>query len=308
MRTSARFPNFLHSNIYTWDFSQIFATSFSRFCYRPTALDQVLINFVVFIIYLIRVFPAVYGTFYQTIGDMDNITSKLNSLRIISWLQGDDTPQMQIGFKLDRYMNSLYIALINVLMMFVLFLTESTISVILNALAIEFVYMFDKQVAKFSWYDDNYRYLRVCFFSVYSPVASFSFFFIPCFSGCFFFFHTKSDHCFFGAACTQASVLEIIICGELRLEFIRDDKVFCREYDVDPEMFEEFVGGPLSDIAQARRDQGNPEYCLTVKDRLWLECAKVAKKTGRQEVLFDVVIYTLGFFFVLPFACSRETH
>ena len=33
-------------------------------------------------------------------------------------------------------------------------------------------------------------------------------------------------------------MLEIIICGELRLEFIRSDKIFCEQYDVDPELFE----------------------------------------------------------------------
>jgi len=162
VRTSDRFPNWAAAGLGSLEFTAIFATSWQQFCYKPTPVDQVLINFVVFVVYIIRIFPAVYLTFYQTVGDMDNVTSKLNSIRAISWFQGDDTMYMQVGFKMDRYMNSLYIAVINVIMLFVLFLTDSTLSVILNALALEFVYMFDKEVAKSEWYDDDFRYLKVC--------------------------------------------------------------------------------------------------------------------------------------------------
>lgn len=117
-------------------------------------------NCVVFIIYTIRVVPEVIDNFYSTVGDKDSVSSKLNSIRNICWLQGNDDTFMQIGFKLDRYMNSVYIAFINLLMLFLLFLTESTVDVILNALAIEFVYNFDREVPRSVWYDPDKRYLR----------------------------------------------------------------------------------------------------------------------------------------------------
>ena len=84
----------------------------------------------------------------------------MNSVRLICWLQGDDTLWMQLGFKMDRYMNSVYIAVINLLMLFTLFLTDSTVDVILNALAIEFVYNFDREVPHSVWYDPSRRYLK----------------------------------------------------------------------------------------------------------------------------------------------------
>jgi hypothetical protein len=94
------------------------------------------------------------------VGDAPSLNSRLNSLRIIIWDQGDDTTMQQLGFKLDRYMNSVYIALINGLMLFILFLTDSTVDVILNALAIDFLYNFDRDVPKSVWYDPGFRFLK----------------------------------------------------------------------------------------------------------------------------------------------------
>ena len=198
VRTSNRFPNYGNLNLNSYEFSEIFTTTWSQFCYQYAALDELIMNFVVFIIYSIRVLPDVYLSFYETIGDSDTVSSKLNSIRLISYLQGDDTPQMQIGYKLNVYMNSLYIALINCTILIILFLTDSTVDIILNALAIEFVAGLDEELASYEWYDDNFRFMK-------------------------------------------ASVLEIIICGELRLEFIRNNKVFCEQYDVDPALLAEFV-------------------------------------------------------------------
>ena len=76
-----------------------------------------LMNIVVFVIYTMRVVPIVVDSFYSTVGDKADVHSRMNSLRLISWLQGDDNTWLQMGFKLDRYMNSFYIAAINMLML-----------------------------------------------------------------------------------------------------------------------------------------------------------------------------------------------
>ena len=76
-----------------------------------------LMNIVIFVVYSLKVVPVVIDSFYSTVGDKADVHSRMNSVRQISWLQGDDNTWLQIGFKLDRYMNSVYIAAINVLML-----------------------------------------------------------------------------------------------------------------------------------------------------------------------------------------------
>lgn len=76
-----------------------------------------LMNFTIFIVYFLRVVPVVIDTFYETVGDKNDVSSRINSLRMISWLLGDDTHWMQLGFKMERYMNSAYVAAINLLML-----------------------------------------------------------------------------------------------------------------------------------------------------------------------------------------------
>ena len=132
---------------------KIFATNGSVFCNESSTFDALAINVVVFLVYTIRVVPEVFDSFYETIGDKNNVRSKLNSLRLICWLQGDDTLWMQLGFKLDRYMNGVYVAILNLNMLFILFLTNSTVNVILNALAIQFVSDFDEELSCNEWFD-----------------------------------------------------------------------------------------------------------------------------------------------------------
>jgi hypothetical protein len=74
-------------------------------------------NVAIFIIYVIRVVPDIVDSFYSVIGAKDDTGSRMNALRRVPWLQGDDNAYMQLGYKLDRYMNSVYIAVTNLLML-----------------------------------------------------------------------------------------------------------------------------------------------------------------------------------------------
>jgi hypothetical protein len=67
---------------------------------------------------------------------------------------------MKCGYKLFAYMKSFYVAGINLVLLLVLFLTTNTIDVILNALALEFVANFDKEVALRYWYDPDKRFFK----------------------------------------------------------------------------------------------------------------------------------------------------
>lgn len=74
---------------------------------------------------------------------------------------------MKFGFKLDKYMNSVYLALVNLIMLFALFNTNQTVDIILNALAVEFITGFDEEVAGVTWYDPGKRYLRASVIEVH---------------------------------------------------------------------------------------------------------------------------------------------
>jgi len=145
--------------ILSTDLNVVFWTTWDIFCHSYVSLDQFFMNIIVFLVYTTRVVPFIVDTFYATVGDKDDVTARMNSLRYLSWLHGDDYVSMQFGFKLERYINTFYVALVNVLMLFVLFLTTNTVSIILNALAIEFVYNFDKEVARSIWYDPGRRFI-----------------------------------------------------------------------------------------------------------------------------------------------------
>ncbi|KAH9253295.1 hypothetical protein BASA81_008646 [Batrachochytrium salamandrivorans] len=160
-RVSPRFPRFtMEENSSTVDFELIFSTSWEDFCDNHTPIDQLIMQYIILIVYLLRVFPVVYNTFYVTVGDSPELVSKLNSIRILAFVQGDDNVSMKCGYKLFAYMNSAYIAMVNLVLMFVLFLTNNTIDIILNALALEFVANFDKEVASKAWYDGSKRFFR----------------------------------------------------------------------------------------------------------------------------------------------------
>jgi hypothetical protein len=45
------------------------------------------------------VIPAVILSFYNTVGDAPTVQSRLNSIRMLTWSQGDDTAAMKCGFK-----------------------------------------------------------------------------------------------------------------------------------------------------------------------------------------------------------------
>lgn len=145
--------------LYSDDFAAIYWTDWTVFCQSYVAVDQFLMNIIVFLVYTTRVVPFIIDAFLAAVGAKDSCAARMNAIRYLSWLQGDDNIFLQMGFKLERYINTLYVALVNILMLFVLFLTSNTVSIILNALAIEFVYNFDKEIARSVWYDPDRRFI-----------------------------------------------------------------------------------------------------------------------------------------------------
>ena len=131
-------------------------------CGKSFPGDVVLMDLVVWCLYSVRVIPDVYDQMYCTLGDQPSTSSRLNSLRMISYYKRNDNVWMRAGFLMDRYMNGVYNAVAYLIMMLVFFLTDTTIDIILNALAIEFLVDFDNDTAAAEWYDggDKRRFLK----------------------------------------------------------------------------------------------------------------------------------------------------
>eukprot|EP00924_Labyrinthula_sp_SR-Ha-C_P016761 maker-scaffold_6-snap-gene-14.49-mRNA-1 protein AED:0.00 eAED:0.00 QI:90/1/1/1/1/1/2/66/680 len=140
-------------------------TDFDQFCYNEDNAERgrvegKIILVCVILIYLQSVIPDALLNFFRTSGGAETTYSKINSLRQIVWEQNDDDILQQIGFKLDRMMNTGYIAILFSIMLFVLLNTEFVIDIILNALAIDFIHQIDETIANAAWFDNKKRWLK----------------------------------------------------------------------------------------------------------------------------------------------------
>ncbi|KAH9251345.1 hypothetical protein BASA81_010756 [Batrachochytrium salamandrivorans] len=251
VRSSPRFPAFSSEpNVSSLDFETIFSTDWDGFCYEPVGIDGVLMQYVVFFVYWTRVVPAVVFSFYDTVGDSPTIQSRINSLRSLTWNQGNDTVAMKCGFKLERYMNSVYIAAINLIMLICIFLSDNTVSIILNALAIEFVYDFDREVAALFWFDDGLRYLR--------------------------------------AGVLEMAIRGSLLLEHLHSpsSFCRQYQVDLNEYSMA--VGANHKGKPYAMFSpeQSKLDRRNPRY-QDAKEKLWAVSANIAKRLGRRDAYWQ---------------------
>ncbi|KAH9255263.1 hypothetical protein BASA81_006703 [Batrachochytrium salamandrivorans] len=138
--------------------------SWERFCKPNEEFSDfdagLVINIVVLLLYVMRNLPKVVLAYFDTMGEADTINSRVESLRTLVYYRGEATTGMRIGYRIERFMNSTYIALANTMMLFTLFLTDEASEIILNALAIEFVIMYAEEVVRMRWIDPYFRYLR----------------------------------------------------------------------------------------------------------------------------------------------------
>lgn len=126
---------------------------------NPREEGKVLIIVVLFV-YLSTVIPESFVTFFRTSGGSTSTFSKISSLRNIVWYQNDDNAFQMIGFKMDRLMNTGYVAILYSVMIFILIQTPVILDIILNALAIDFIHEIDQNIVKSSWWDSNKRFIK----------------------------------------------------------------------------------------------------------------------------------------------------
>lgn len=134
-------------------------TDWETFCVPTGSLGGKIMNVAVLAVYIIRVVPDSFYSFFNTAGSNDTPYSRLNSLRKIVWDQGDDTVGQMVGYKAQLYMNTAYIVVLYSIMLFILFNTNDVIEIILNALAIEFIHQIDEEISLADWFDAGDRWI-----------------------------------------------------------------------------------------------------------------------------------------------------
>ncbi len=117
--------------------------------------------FTIVVLYLSKIVPDAVFNFVRSIGEGDDAHAKIMALRKKMWDRGDDYNLVQmLGYKLDLYMNTVYVCLLYTLNLFILFTTESVIEMMLNAMAVEFILKMDEDFAAADWFDPSKRWLR----------------------------------------------------------------------------------------------------------------------------------------------------
>jgi hypothetical protein len=106
-------------------------TAWDVFCTGQGAPEDRLMNAIVLLLYTIRVLPTVLRRLFSSWDG--SIVSRLNAMRQNIFEQGDDTTWQKVGFKLNTYMNGGFVVFLYIMMLFILFLSDSLFDIILNA-------------------------------------------------------------------------------------------------------------------------------------------------------------------------------
>jgi len=116
-------------------------TTYDLFCSSKGVWEGKLLYITVILLYLLILVPGFMYDFFSKSGLGESAVNRLNNLRQLIFDNGDDSISMQLGFKLNKYMGGVYVAIVLTALLFILFLTNDMFNLILNALALQFVYM-----------------------------------------------------------------------------------------------------------------------------------------------------------------------
>ena len=91
----------------------------------------------VLLIYLTTIVPTQLQQFLGVTSDMDSARAKLSSLRRVIAHEGKDSNSQAVGYTLDRFFNTAFVAVLYSINIVMIFYTPSVTDIVLNALAIE---------------------------------------------------------------------------------------------------------------------------------------------------------------------------
>ena len=120
---------------------------------RPSKL----LGLLVLILYCFTAVPNAFLGLYNIAGPADTMYSRLVSLRVRLYMQGNDTRLQILGYKLDLYMNTIYSYVLSMISILVVLRTKNLIDIILNAIAFQFLADLDELITNPYWWDFKRR-------------------------------------------------------------------------------------------------------------------------------------------------------
>jgi len=131
-----------------------------RFCPNRGTVAYKFMIFCMMLIFVSKVVPDNWDAFYSKVADGTSDSSKMMSLRKQVWELDEDTLTQKIGYRVDVNMSGPYVAALFLVNVAILFMTNSMLDIVLNALAIEFIAQLDEVYVNSAWWDKEFRYLK----------------------------------------------------------------------------------------------------------------------------------------------------
>jgi len=123
------------------------------------------------ILYVIKVNPDATLAFQRACGSggfgASETFSRCKAVREEVYEKNNDRPWQLFGYLVDFYMNTLYVYIIFLINLYNILNQASPTNVILNALALEFVFTIDEDYARMAWWDFSKRWLKAGMIEVY---------------------------------------------------------------------------------------------------------------------------------------------
>uniref|UniRef100_A0A7S1UBC6 Uncharacterized protein n=1 Tax=Phaeomonas parva TaxID=124430 RepID=A0A7S1UBC6_9STRA len=217
-----------------------------HFCVQSGALYAKLLLLCVMLIYTIKVIPDTMNKFVERTGVLGGPLSRNIALRRVVWENKQDTMLQRFGYALDILLNISYPSMLYAVNSYVLFKTEDTIEILLNALAIEFIHTLDEEISATRWWDTTKRYLTAGFIEVAIRM-------------------TLQLHVFSKPA---------LLCKQYGIPRKAYDRAL-----------KNFENKSLRDWDTAKVDVKDPALAVDAEERRWIMMAKLAREEGNKGAI-----------------------
>ena len=108
----------------------------------------------------------IWANFINVAGTSDATSSRIRSLRRITWEEGNDSFLQSVGCSVDLFMNTGYILLLYMFNIWILYNVSDPFEVLGSLIFFEFLFNLDEEIAQSSWWDGDKRLLRAGIVSV----------------------------------------------------------------------------------------------------------------------------------------------
>lgn len=117
--------------------------------------------FAVLVYYLYKVARDTASDFHEVTGLASSTLSRIQSLRVILWENGNDSVYQSLGYTCDLFMNTGYICYLYMFNVWILFNVSDPFELLGSVIFFEFLFDLDEEIAGSRWWDTrSKRYLK----------------------------------------------------------------------------------------------------------------------------------------------------